>query len=148
MPIEKNNQIELDIESLSSEGSGVGHYGGLAVFVAGGVPGDRLLVHIIKVKKNYAVGKIVRCVRPSVSRIPSDCPVFPRCGGCAFRAMTYETETAEKKQRVEDAFHRLSHMDIACEEILTGAPDRYRNKAQYPVSVSEQGEIQIGFYAA
>lgn len=147
MPIEKNSEIELDIESLSSEGSGVGHYGGLAVFVAGGVPGDRLLVHIIKVKKNYAVGKIVRCVRPSVSRIPSDCPVFPRCGGCAFRSMTYETETAEKKQRVEDAFHRLSHMDIACEEILTGAPDRYRNKAQYPVSVSEQGEIQIGFYA-
>ena len=66
MPIEKNSEIELDIESLSSEGSGVGHYGGLAVFVAGGVPGDRLLVHIIKVKKNYAVGKIVRCVRLSV----------------------------------------------------------------------------------
>lgn len=147
MTIEKNSEIELEIESLSAEGSGVGHYGGLAVFVAGGVPGDKLLVHIIKVKKTYAIGKIVRCIRASTERIESDCPVFPRCGGCAFRTMTYETEAAEKKRRVEEAFRRLSHMDIACEEILTGAPARYRNKAQYPVAVSEQGEIQIGFYA-
>ncbi len=147
MTVGKNSEIELEIESLSAEGSGVGHFDGLAVFVAGGVPGDRLLVHIIKAKKTYAIGKIMRCIRPSASRIASDCPVFPRCGGCAFRTMTYETEAAEKKRRVEEAFHRLAHMDIACEEILTGAPARYRNKAQYPVAVSEQGEIQIGFYA-
>lgn len=147
MTIEKNSEIELEIESLSAEGSGVGHCDGLAVFVAGGVPGDKLLVHIIKAKKNYAIGKIVRCIRASTERIESDCPVFPRCGGCAFRTMTYETEAAEKKRRVEEAFRRLSHMDIACEEILTGAPARYRNKAQYPVAVSERGEIQIGFYA-
>lgn len=147
MTIEKNSEFELEIESLSAEGSGVGHYDGLAVFVAGGVPGDKLLVHIIKVKKTYAIGKIVRCIRPSEARTVSDCPAFPRCGGCAFRSMTYETETAEKKRRVEEAFHRLAHMDIACEEILTGASEHYRNKAQYPVAVSEKGEIQIGFYA-
>lgn len=147
MTVEKNSEIELEIESLSSEGSGVGHCEGLAVFVQGGVPGDRLLVHIIKVKKTYAIGKIVRCIRGGAGRTQSDCPVFPRCGGCAFRTMTYETETAEKKQRVEDAFHRLAHMDIACEEILTGAPDRYRNKAQYPVAISEKGEVQLGFFA-
>lgn len=147
MAVEKNSEIEVEIESLSAEGSGVGHYEGLAVFVQGGVPGDRLLVHIIKVKKTYAIGKIVRCVRAAAGRIESDCPVFPRCGGCAFRTMTYETEAAEKKRRVEEAFHRLAHMDIACEEILTGKPDRYRNKAQYPVAVAEDGSIQLGFYA-
>lgn len=146
MTVEKNSEIELEIESLSAEGSGVGHCEGLAVFVAGGVPGDRLLVHIIKVKKNYAIGKIVRCIRAAAGRIASDCPAFPRCGGCAFRSMTYETEAVEKKQRVEAAFRRLAHMDIACEEILTGAPDRYRNKAQYPVAL-ENGAVKIGFYA-
>ena len=82
MTIEKNSEFELEIESLSAEGSGVGHYDGLAVFVAGGVPGDKLLVHIIKVKKTYAIGKIVRCIRPSEARTVSDCPAFPRCGGC------------------------------------------------------------------
>lgn len=146
MPIQKNDEIQLDIESLSAEGSGVGHFNGMAVFAAGGVPGDRLLVHIIKAKKTYAVGKIVQILRPSEARTETDCPLFPQCGGCAYRGMQYETELHEKQRRVEDAFSRLAHINIPCETILHGDADRYRNKAQYPV-MRENGMVKIGFYA-
>lgn len=146
MTIQKNDEIQLDIESLSAEGSGVGHFNGMAVFVAGGVPGDRLLVHIIKAKKTYAVGKILKIQIPSSARTAADCPLFPQCGGCAYRGMQYETELHEKQRRVEDAFLRLAHMDLHCETILHGAPERYRNKAQYPV-MRENGKVKIGFYA-
>ncbi len=147
MTLCKNQEIELDIDALTSEGSGVGRFDGMAVFVQGAVPGDRLLVHILKAKKTYAVAKILRVLRPSAHRIPSDCAAFPRCGGCATRELRYETEANEKKQRVEDAFSRLAHMNIKCEEILVpSVPDRYRNKAQYPVAL-ENGELKIGFFA-
>ncbi|MGN0572226.1 MAG: 23S rRNA (uracil(1939)-C(5))-methyltransferase RlmD [Candidatus Fimenecus sp.] len=146
MAIQKNDEIQLHIEALSAEGSGVGHFDGMAVFVAGGVPGDTLLVHIIKAKKTYAVGKIVNILTPSEARIAADCPLFPQCGGCAYRFMTYKTELREKQCRVEDAFARLAHMPLVCETILSDASERYRNKAQYPVT-RENGKVKIGFYA-
>lgn len=146
MAIQKNDEIQLHIEALTAEGSGVGHFDGMAVFVAGGVPGDTLLVHIIKAKKTYAVGKIVQILIPSPARTQADCPLFPQCGGCAYRFMDYETELREKQRRVEDAFLRLAHMPMQCETILAGCADRYRNKAQYPVT-RENGRVKIGFYA-
>lgn len=52
MDIKKNDDIKLNIESVTSEGSAVGHYNGIAVFVRGAVPGDIIVAHIIKHQKN------------------------------------------------------------------------------------------------
>ena len=48
MDIKKNDDIKLNIEAVTSEGSAVGHYNGIAVFVRGAVPGDIIIAHIIK----------------------------------------------------------------------------------------------------
>ena len=92
--LEKNQRVELEITGLTAEGSGVGRAeeGGMAVFVPQTIPGERVLAHIIKPSKNYAVGKVVEILRPSPSRQPVDCPCFSRCGGCTYRHMTYERE--------------------------------------------------------
>lgn len=147
MELSKNDKIELNIDALTSEGSGVGRYNGLAVFVNDTVPGDRIIAHIIKRSKNYAVGKIEKILSPSPSRIESDCPYSQRCGGCSFRNMTYDEELKYKLSRVNDSLERIGHFDIKAEEIIGAkSVDHYRNKAQYPVSVCE-GELFAGFYA-
>lgn len=147
MALIKNQEIELYIESFSSEGSGVGHFEKMAVFVSGAAAGDTALVHIIKVKKSYAIGKIVKILTPSADRIMPDCDAFPSCGGCSFRHISYDAEIKMKKQRVEDAFLRLAKIDIKAEKII-GADNicAYRNKAQYPVGFD--GKLEIGFYSA
>lgn len=145
--LSKNDKIELTIDALTSEGSGVGRYDGLAVFVRGTVPDDRIIAHIIKKSKNYAVGIIDRILEASVERIQSDCTCSDKCGGCSFRNMTYDEELKYKKTRVEDALKRIGHINIEldgvipCEQI-----SNYRNKAQYPVSICD-GELFAGFYA-
>lgn len=147
MELSKNDKIELNIDALTSEGSGVGRYNGLAVFVNDTVPGDRIIAHIIKRSKNYAVGKIEKILSPSPSRIESDCPYSQRCGGCSFRNMTYDEELKYKLSRVNDSLERIGHLAIQTEEIIGArSVDHYRNKAQYPVSVCE-GELFAGFYA-
>ena len=45
--LKKNDEIELTITALSSQGSGIGHYEGMAVFVDSAAVGDMLRVHII-----------------------------------------------------------------------------------------------------
>lgn len=145
--LSKNDKIELTIDALTSEGSGVGRYNGLAVFVRGTVPQDKIIAHIIKRSKNYAIGIIDKILQPSPERIESDCPYSKKCGGCSFRHMTYDEELKYKKSRVQDALNRIGHLDIEVDEII-GADDlsHYRNKAQYPVDISD-GEMFAGFYA-
>ena len=148
MALKKNDEIKLTITTLTSLGSGLGRFEDMAVFVDGAAVGDEVLVHIIKVKKNYAVGKIKKIIRPSKHRIEPDCEVYSRCGGCAYRHIKYEAELMEKKQVVTDAMQRIGGIDIECEEILSiEEPERYRNKAQIPVGLDEQGNIKAGFYS-
>lgn len=145
--LSKNDKIELTIDALTSEGSGVGRYNGLAVFVRGTVPQDKIIAHIIKRSKNYAIGIIDKILQPSPERIESDCPYSKKCGGCSFRHISYREELKYKKSRVQDALNRIGHLDIKVDEII-GADDltHYRNKAQYPVDISD-GEMFAGFYA-
>ncbi len=72
MILSKNDDIELVIDSVTSMGSGVGRYNNIAVFVAGAVPGDRLIAHIIKTTKNYAVGIIGEIISAGESKIESN----------------------------------------------------------------------------
>ena len=145
--LSKNDKIELVIDALTSEGSGVGRYNGLAVFVRGTVPQDKIVAHIIKRSKNYAIGIVDQIISPSPNRIESDCPYSQKCGGCSFRHMTYEQELDYKLSRVNDALKRIGHIDIQASEIV-GADklERYRNKAQYPVLIRDRA-LFSGFYA-
>ena len=146
--LKKNDEIELTITALSSQGSGIGHYEGMAVFVDSAAVGDMLRVHIIKVKSSYAVGKIIRIIKPSKHRIMPDCPVYERCGGCSYRHITYAEELEVKRQRVEDALRRIGGLDIMVSEIIRQENvDGYRNKAQYPIGFDAGGKTVIGFYA-
>ena len=147
--LRKNDDIEISIDGMSAEGSGVGRYEGQAVFVNGTAVGDIASVHIIKAKKNYAVGKINKIITPSKDRVLSLCPVSEKCGGCCFRHISYDAELRIKEQKVRDAFQRIGHLDIGISDII-GSPqtEHYRNKAQYPVGTdTRNGSPLIGFYA-
>ncbi len=142
----KNQKIILDIDGMSTEGNGIGHFDGIAVFVPNSAIDDKLLVHIVKVKKTYAFGKIDEILEASPSRINSDCPVSLRCGGCSYRHISYEAELGIKWQRVYDAFTRIGHIEPPMHDIIgSQSIDNYRNKAQFPVGFDK--ELQIGFYA-
>ena len=147
MQLKKNDEIQLNITALTSEGSALGRKDGVPIFVRGGVPGDVVTAHIIKAKKNYAVARLQQVLEPSPHRVESDCPVSARCGGCAFRTVDYAEELRFKQQRIDDAFQRIGHLNLQVEGVLA-APDtvRYRNKAQYPVQLQD-GRPVAGFYA-
>ena len=145
----KNDDVELYITDVSSEGAGIGRYpadGGFVVFVNGAAAGDRVTAHIIKVKKNYAVGTVKEILEPSPDRTEPDCPYFPSCGGCTFRNITYEAELRRKLSAVKEDFSRLGGIDAEPEGIIHGERTRYRNKAEFPVR-EQNGRVVIGCFA-
>lgn len=145
--INKNDEFELEITGCTSDGGGVGKKDGMAVFVENTAVGDVVLCHIIKAKKNYAVGKALKVLKPSKDRINSPCDLFSTCGGCSFCHIKYEAELKLKEEKVKDAFKRIGHITPEFESIIASPREyRYRNKAQYPVR-RENGQLKIGFYA-
>ena len=144
--MKKNDIIPLHIDSVASDGSGVGRHENLVIFVPMSCAGDTIEAHILKVKTSYAFAKVHRILTPSPDRIEADCAVYRQCGGCAFRHMHYAAEKREKRAMVDDALQRIGGLDMRCEDMLALSPERYRNKAQYPLR-EEGGEIKAGFFA-
>ena len=140
--MKKNEIYETVITDYTHEGLGVGRAEGMALFVPGTAAGDRLFVKITKVLKNYAFAIPEKYIQKSSSRITPDCAAFSKCGGCAFRHITYQSELEFKSRLVKEAMHRIGGVEKDPQPILSGEPLFYRNKAQYPV-----GPCGTGFYS-
>ena len=113
--IAKNQSYEVRIEDLTLEGSGVCRIEGFAVFVPMTAPGDVARIKIVKVLKSYGFGILEELMEPSPDRGTDPCGgcgVFRRCGGCAFRHITYEAELRLKDKAVRDAFRRLGRFSV------------------------------------
>ena len=150
MTLKKNDIVNLTITSATAEGSGVGRTDdGIAVFVQGSAIGDELNARILKVKKTYAFGKIEEILVPSKARITPDCENFMKCGGCTWRHISYEEELKIKSMRVYDAVTRIGGIkDFEFKDIIScERPDRYRNKAQFPIGRAKDGSAVFGFYS-
>ena len=145
--MKKNEIYEAEITGMTHEGAGVCRIDGMAVFVPMTAVGDRLRVRIVKVLKSYAFGITEELLTPAPGRCEPDCPVFQQCGGCTYRHLTYDAESAIKEQQVRDAFERIGGLHPVFEPILRGeSRTGYRNKAQYPVA-EHDGHLVCGFYA-
>ena len=147
-PIEKNEELELTIDSVTLEGAGVGRVDGFAVFVPGALTGERVRMHCIKVTSSYAIGKLMKVVEPSPHRIEPACPVYAKCGGCVFGHVTYAEELRIKERQVVDALTRLGGLQSVPIRPIIGMeePERYRNKGAFPYGMTERGPA-FGFYA-
>lgn len=172
IPVEKNKEYILDINGMGYEGEGVGKIEDFTVFVPGALSGEKVMVKIVKVNKNFAFGKLLDVIEKSKHRTEPICNIYKRCGGCQLQHFSYEAQLKFKKQRVEDCIKRIGKLKVKELELEDGQgletnsvnddcfkneivvhdtigmdnPYRYRNKVQLPVG-EKDGEVKIGFYA-
>lgn len=147
--LKKNDIITLEITDISSDGSGVGKYENMAVFVPSTALGDVCKVKILKVLSSYCYGKTEEIITSSRDRINPECPNFYKCGGCDFMHISYEAEKTAKKNFVKNCFERIGKItDVPVEDTVSEDKIyRYRNKAQFPVRSDENGKAVTGFFA-
>jgi len=146
--IEKNQEFEVVIESYGSDGQGVSRINGFVVFVPFALIGEIVRIHIIKVTKSYAVGKVIEIIKPSINRVPNKCNVFGRCGGCALQHSSYNHSLDIKKSIVEDALNKIGGFkNIPVKDVVASKNKyEYRNKASFPLFVNEEGKLEVCMY--
>lgn len=158
--VNKNDRCRMIIEDISSEGLGIGHTEGEAIFVKDTLPGDEAEVLIIKAKKNMAYGKLLDLIRPSDCRVSPLCDNARSCGGCTLQHMDYTQQRIYKWNKVKSLMERIGGMRSP-ELIMEGEklpdgrimaygmedPYHFRNKMQFPVGRGKDGKVKVGFYA-
>ncbi|NEP37418.1 TRAM domain-containing protein, partial [Moorena sp. SIO3B2] len=99
--------IEVMITDLSDSGDGVGRLGNRVVFVPDTVTGDRALVRLMRVKPNYATGKLHQLLVESPNRVRSRCIVADKCGGCQWQHVSWDYQQLAKQNQVIQALKRI-----------------------------------------
>lgn len=145
---QQSDLVEVAIADLNDTGDGVGRINGRVVFVPDTVPGDRALVRLVRVKPNYAHGKLYQLLEPSPHRIRPSCIVADKCGGCQWQHINYDYQLQAKRTQVIQALERIGGFtNPTVDSVLAPAAALgYRNKATYPLGKSSTGLVQAGYY--
>jgi 23S rRNA (uracil1939-C5)-methyltransferase len=141
--------LTLDVESLAYGGKGVARRNGYVVFVAGGLPGDRVTAEVTKAKRGYAEASTREILRPSTDRVPPRCDHGGEpCPGAPWQGLAYEEQLRHKQAQVEDALVRLGGLEGFELAPIEPAVERwrYRNKLEYSFG-ERDGDLVLGFHA-
>jgi 23S rRNA (uracil1939-C5)-methyltransferase len=145
----RGEQLELEIDSLAFGGRGVARAEGFVVFVAGGLPGDRVRAEVTKGKKRFAEARAIELLRPSADRLPDRCLHGGEpCPGAPWQGLPYEQQLHQKQEQVAEALDRIGGLEgYELEEIVPAVEQwRYRNKLEYSFG-EEAEELTLGFHA-
>ena len=151
--MQKNDTAVIEITDIGVGGEGIGKLDGYTLFVKDAVIGDRVEVKVIKAKKNYGYGRLMRVIDPSPHRVEPRCRFARQCGGCQIQEMSYERQLEFKQKKVYDDLVRIGDFDPELigrvMEPVVGMDDSfgYRNKAQFPFGTDREGNPVTGFYA-
>ena len=155
MRIKKGLQVEVEISDVAFGGRGLVRLDGMAVFVDQAVPGDRVIIRIIRKKKNYAEARVIDLIQSSPDRIIAPCEYSGFCGGCKWQFLKYEQQLIYKRQHVLDSLEHIGRIkdalvrDTISSELIFG----YRNKMEFSCSDRrwllphelERSDVDMGF---
>ncbi len=124
------------ITDIGAEGNAVARVGDLVLFVPMLVPGDVADIRVVKKKKNYLEGRVVRFQTMSPDRITPVCSHFGICGGCRWQHLPYDLQLHYKEKQVRETLARIGRITNAEYESIKGSAElyHYRNKLEFTLS--------------
>jgi len=141
-----------EVESLDLEGRGVARPDGKVTFIAGALPGERVLAERTRSKPSYDTGRLVEVVRSSSLRAVPRCPHFGlhqgACGGCAMQHLQPRAQVAIKQRVLEDTLWHVGRLrpELVLRPI-EGPSWGYRQRARLAVrDVTRKGGVLVGFH--
>jgi 23S rRNA (uracil1939-C5)-methyltransferase len=138
---------EIQIDSLSHDGRGVGRVENKAVFLHGALPGERARFEYIATHRNYDEGRVLEILQASPQRVKPLCAHFELCGGCSLQHLAPAAQIEFKQNQLLEDCRRIGHVQPAAVlPPLQAEVWGYRHKARLGVRyVEKKGRVLIGF---
>ena len=150
-PVQRDEELELQVDSLAFGGNGVARLDGFVVFVRAGLPGDTVRARVTKVQRRHAEAITTEVLEAGPQRVEAPCAHYPACGGCRFQDLAYEAQLAAKQAWVEDSLRRIAGIAEPPLEPIVAAEELfgYRNKMEYSFAPEpDDGPPILGLHRA
>lgn len=107
-----DHAVELEPAAMAAGGSALARQeDGRVVFVDGALPGERVLVRLTDVRRDYARAVTLDVLEPSPDRVAPPCPALVAgCGGCTWQHVSPEAQVRLKAGIVVDALRRIARL--------------------------------------
>jgi 23S rRNA (uracil1939-C5)-methyltransferase len=127
---------KVKITDIGAEGNALARVDNLVVFVPMLIPGDIVDIKVIKKRKKYLEGRVVKFHQYSPDRIEPRCIHFGICGGCKWQHLPYNLQLKYKEKQVRDNLIRIGKIDIPEINPIIGSSEifMYRNKLEFTFS--------------
>jgi 23S rRNA (uracil1939-C5)-methyltransferase len=133
--IAEGERITLGLTSWGRLGEAMAHERGRDVFVFGGIPGERVIAEVVRVRRKYVGARVVEVLEPSEHRVEPPCPYYGDCTGCQWQHFSYSAQLAAKRDKVVDALIRVGGFTSPPVSEVIPSPHEYgyRNHARFTV---------------
>mgnify|MGYP003086390859 FL=1 len=121
--VTEGQTVELEITDMTDDGKGLGRLSGLAIFVAGAVPGDKVSTRITRLKKRYALAETITLLEASAFRVQPPCPYYKDCGGCSMLELSYDEQLRIKRKNIITKLERIGALEDPTVREVVGAVD-------------------------
>ena len=130
------------IEKLTHGGAGLAHIDGLAVFVPGTIPGQKVEIAITKKKEGFCEAKVITVHQKAKDEIMPVCSHFHECGGCTWQNLPYNKQIDYKEEIVRETLEHLTPVD---ESIRSQLPGRVLKIIPSPQVFHYRNKLELSF---
>jgi len=145
--IDRGQRLTLNLTSWGRLGEAMADYEGLDVFVFGGIPGERVVAEVVRVRRKHVAARLVEVLEPSPHRVTPPCQYFGDCTGCQWQHLDYQAQLAAKRDKVIDALVRVGGFAEPPVSLVLPSERQYgyRNHARFTVGRSGGRGGVLGF---
>lgn len=142
--------IEVDIETFSKKGNGIGHFtrsdgSEWPVEVPFTIPGDKVQALLLRKKSGIYRSLLENIIKGSSDRIQPLCQHFSVCGGCRWQQISYDEQLKQKEKIVRHCFRDLLSDTVDFRNIIPCEnPWNYRNKMEFSFSSDKENHQYLG----
>ncbi len=152
---QQGDRVTLSLTSWGRLGEAMADFDGHNVFVAGGIPGEKVVAEVVKVHRKYVSARVVEVLEASSDRVEPPCPYYGQCTGCQWQHLSYDAQLKTKREKVIDALERVGDFTSPPVSEANPSPDQYgyRNHARFTIRrrtkrddpEADVGEGALGF---
>ena len=128
-------EIQVDLSSWGRLGEAMACHEGQDVFVLGGIPGERVVAEVVRIRRKYVAARVVKVLSPSPDRVNPPCQYYGECTGCQWQHLEYRAQLTNKRHKVVDALQRVGGLESIRVLDTLPSPSQYgyRNHARFTV---------------
>ncbi|MFQ3633780.1 23S rRNA (uracil(1939)-C(5))-methyltransferase RlmD [Roseiflexus sp.] len=142
-PLDWPDTLELTLDGIAQGGEAVGRWHDRVVFVAGAIPGERVVVRLRERHAAYARGEVVDVLIASPDRVA---PRLPGAGHMPWQHIALDAQKRLLRQILADQLAKFAGVDPGLVEETTPAskPWEYRNSARLHCDGRRAGYYDVG----